>query len=512
MFKIMFKKIFILLIINVFSGFVLRGQSPDVRILASAGGYVAQGDIEVSYTLGEPFIASGSTTDNTYRITSGFQQPDKGKIVKGVIKDACSGLPLSNATVKIENPTDSTLSDAGGNFSFEIFSKKDIFQYSFQKSGNKTISMQPYRDSILKVNLGRTVDSNINILVCQNQVPYRYKTGLLSRTTDTIIKVSLPSTTTPNSERCDSLFHVQFKVDGVRHDIIDTVICSHNDFILPRSRRVVDLNLNTVDDSPLLHQSGCDSVTTTYRFSFYRSPIKIDKQEACYGETLRYKNKTFTSLNPTANDTVRGAAKYGCDSITQISVTFERVRAINDQFSFPLDNALDTTISVLSNDLIYGNYVVEIKDTLKVGTAKLVNNNQIRLKIPVNLLSETSFSYQLCADICPTQCSQGIVSLKFTRDPKTITGSKGESTIITPNGDGLNDALKFDGLEHFPNNSLTVVNRWGQQVYFARPYKNDWGGTNQQGQELPDGTYFYSMNLDVSVGKVQWGSITIVRK
>jgi gliding motility-associated-like protein len=61
---------------------------------------------------------------------------------------------------------------------------------------------------------------------------------------------------------------------------------------------------------------------------------------------------------------------------------------------------------------------------------------------------------------------------------------------FTPNSDGTNDIWYISGLEQYPDHRLTVFNRWGNQVFDAQPYENNWDGTSL-GRELPDGTYFY---------------------
>lgn len=66
--------------------------------------------------------------------------------------------------------------------------------------------------------------------------------------------------------------------------------------------------------------------------------------------------------------------------------------------------------------------------------------------------------------------------------------------IFTPDGDGINDRLEIVNLTRFPNNSLTVFTRWGDPVFKAQPYNNDWDGTFRS-QELPDGTYYYILDL-----------------
>jgi gliding motility-associated-like protein len=69
---------------------------------------------------------------------------------------------------------------------------------------------------------------------------------------------------------------------------------------------------------------------------------------------------------------------------------------------------------------------------------------------------------------------------------------------ISPNGDGFNDGLEVLGLEDFPENKLIVFNRWGNIVYEENNYRNtaQWFGTNESGEELPEGTYFAVVELN----------------
>jgi gliding motility-associated-like protein len=70
--------------------------------------------------------------------------------------------------------------------------------------------------------------------------------------------------------------------------------------------------------------------------------------------------------------------------------------------------------------------------------------------------------------------------------------------VITPNGDGLNDSWIIDCIEEYPNNTVKVFNRWGNLVYSFENYNNTsivWKGTNQKGDQLPDGTYYYLLTI-----------------
>ncbi|HRW62915.1 MAG TPA: gliding motility-associated C-terminal domain-containing protein [Bacteroidales bacterium] len=70
-------------------------------------------------------------------------------------------------------------------------------------------------------------------------------------------------------------------------------------------------------------------------------------------------------------------------------------------------------------------------------------------------------------------------------------------TGFSPNGDGENDFLKFNGLEHSANNELTIFNRWGVVVYSKVNYSNDmgWDGKNDSGNDLPEDTYYYILKV-----------------
>lgn len=67
---------------------------------------------------------------------------------------------------------------------------------------------------------------------------------------------------------------------------------------------------------------------------------------------------------------------------------------------------------------------------------------------------------------------------------------------FSPNGDGVNDVLVFSILDFFRPLQLIVFNRWGHPVYQSDDYNNDWDGRAQNiDQPLPDGTYFYTIQI-----------------
>lgn len=72
--------------------------------------------------------------------------------------------------------------------------------------------------------------------------------------------------------------------------------------------------------------------------------------------------------------------------------------------------------------------------------------------------------------------------------------------IITPNDDGDNEYFIIDLLKFYPNNTLMIFNRWGNKIFSASPYLNDFNGVANEGilignGTVPNGSYFYIIDL-----------------
>lgn len=94
-------------------------------------------------------------------------------------------------------------------------------------------------------------------------------------------------------------------------------------------------------------------------------------------------------------------------------------------------------------------------------------------------------------------------------DSKKIIGNIKVPNVITPNGDGKNDVLKIEGIELYKENTLSIFNRWGNEVYrSAGGYNNSWSG-----EGLNEGTYYYVLKLVSKEGKAEnvTGWITLLR-
>jgi len=157
-------------------------------------------------------------------------------------------------------------------------------------------------------------------------------------------------------------------------------------------------------------------------------------------------------------------------------------------------------INVLQNDTIQGG-----ADTIYIAQDPM--NGQ------VEILSDMTIEYtpdeDYCSSVVPDEfiyvicnengCDTALVTVYVLCDELRIY------TGFSPNFDGVNDTFVIEGASLFPDNELSIFNRWGNRVYNTTNYANDWGGT-WNGNDLPDGTYFYVFedgNGNVYSGYVQ---------
>ncbi len=79
---------------------------------------------------------------------------------------------------------------------------------------------------------------------------------------------------------------------------------------------------------------------------------------------------------------------------------------------------------------------------------------------------------------------------------------------FTPNNDGNNDTWYIGNIYKYPNNKLEIYNRNGKLVYKTSAYINNWDG-HAFGEKLPEGTYFWVLELGDGKGK-KHGDVTII--
>ncbi|WP_320814665.1 gliding motility-associated C-terminal domain-containing protein [Flavobacterium sp.] len=136
----------------------------------------------------------------------------------------------------------------------------------------------------------------------------------------------------------------------------------------------------------------------------------------------------------------------------------------------------------------------QITASVTIGTASYEwfdsNSNPIGSTATVFVSSIDTYQVNVTVDNCTT-------TEYILIDNVTCIIPKG----VSPNGDGLNDNWDLTGLNV---NKAQIFNRYGKEVYSKSNYTNEWNGRTNNGNELPDATYYYVLSLPNGVVKTGW--------
>lgn len=189
--------------------------------------------------------------------------------------------------------------------------------------------------------------------------------------------------------------------------------------------------------------------------------------------------------------TINGGAcgDHSVDTVI-VNYNFIPLAATDDYVTVPFDG--EQSIGVLFNDNVPLSSSIEIIEQPSHGTLKIGLNGQVTYDADVNFLGTDEAIYSVCRVGCGCDTATIFFNVRLDQEDECKV-----PTIITPNGDQMNDAFIIPCLSDggiYPNSVVSIFNQWGDEVYHAEPYKNDWQGTFD-GEELPASTYFYIIDL-----------------
>ena len=189
-----------------------------------------------------------------------------------------------------------------------------------------------------------------------------------------------------------------------------------------------------------------------------------------------------------------------------VSITRQPI-AVNDNYQ--TDRTL--TDKVLTNDTLARGLktTVTLVSDVNKGTLSLNANGNFVYNPLAGTAYTTNFSYKVCYDACPTSCHTATATIKVISNQRNVPTA---TNVITPNGDGLNEGLMilgFDANAPDNNSSIVIYNQWGDVVYKAAPYRNDWVGVFKE-KPLPDGTYYFVFKRNPTAEPIK-NFVTIIR-
>lgn len=201
-------------------------------------------------------------------------------------------------------------------------------------------------------------------------------------------------------------------------------------------------------------------------------------------------NSFVTDLEPGVNMFTWTLSNAICGeySTDEVIVYYEPTPIANDDaYDISYNGSLD--FDIVTNDNIFGGYTISFTNAMN-GTVT-ENNGTFTYESNLVYVGTDEFTYEICSDICPSECSTGTVTLTVGEDASCEI-----PTIFSPNNDGINDEFIVPCLstDKYPNNVVSIFNEWGDEVFRQAQYQNDWQGT-YKGEDLPSGTYFWVIDL-----------------
>jgi len=82
--------------------------------------------------------------------------------------------------------------------------------------------------------------------------------------------------------------------------------------------------------------------------------------------------------------------------------------------------------------------------------------------------------------------------------------------VFTPNGDNINDTWSLEDTFLYNDSEVRVYGRYGKLLFQSVGYITAWDGKNEKGNDVPDGTYFYTIEIGHEFDAII-GSVTILR-
>jgi gliding motility-associated-like protein len=276
----------------------------------------------------------------------------------------------------------------------------------------------------------------------------------------------------------NELYHIKLVVADDGDTVYDSAV-----FIAAGSFNIGDLDLGEdilLDSGDALCQGqemvlDAGGLPNNSTISWYMDGNLI---EGASDVTLAVSETAFYSANIVINDT-------DCTFTDEILVEF---------FPVPDVIAVDENIIKCANE----DYILEVEVTNANELNSLTYywsldgiDVQVGPDSTYNLddISEESGEFTVSVFDDNTSCwSSTTIQVEFYQNSYCVDQPQG----LSPNGDGINDCLILDHLEDREDiEKAEVFNRYGSKVYELNDYVDQWCGTNQDGDILPVGTYFY---------------------
>lgn len=251
---------------------------------------------------------------------------------------------------------------------------------------------------------------------------------------------------------------------------------------------VLTQSLVTQNDIPI---GGSESETITLNIPENVLPdfdirIVVDEQDLIL-ESDEDNNSDIEPINyPSVPDVIQ------LESITACNKGF-------DTGDFDLTQTADVLRQQYPSDVIFKWYPTEsdlLSDSNEIDPSFTYNN----IGRPQTVYIKTENNTTGCFSI-------NTLELQIENCPPTVYN------LFSPNGDGANEEFIIEGLKNvYTNYQLRIYNRYGSLVYKGNNSTPNWKGMHlNSNKRLPEGTYFYTLELNDAINKPITGWVYLNR-
>ena len=294
------------------------------------------------------------------------------------------------------------------------------------------------------------------------------------------------------------------------NEVGDAIGCTSESFTvrsIPDCTTLISPLNNTIDVSTMSDISwNADLHADGYRISVGTTPNGIDIVDNedvlslttyTFSENLPSETLIYVSIIP--YNTSGEATTCSSESFMTELVAPE-CSVLITPFNGEEDVALENNITWGEVDNIDG-YRLSLGTS--AGGTDILNNQDMGINNSYTPSQDYPFGTQIYVTITPynikgdaEQCSE----FSFT----TLIPEDETKYGFSPDGDGINEYWHIDNIQYYPENIVTIYNRWGDAVFEIKNYDNNFaafrGDANLKTKigagRLPEGTYFFNIQIN----------------
>jgi len=188
----------------------------------------------------------------------------------------------------------------------------------------------------------------------------------------------------------------------------------------------------------------------------------------------------------------------------------ESITAINTSRAWSIDlSTSNNSTALVELPLVNDSFITDINEALVAFAAQGENRY-------LSLGNAASSGNPLAGFVRSAQRvnNSGFVSTAYFSSEEFTPPTPEVYNVVTPNGDDKHDFLKILHIEYYPQNTVHIFNRWGDELFTLQGYNNAdkifSGKANiKHKNDLPEGTYYYV--IDDGLGKKYSGFFLLKR-